>query len=227
MYRARFILLAVVIAGASARVALSQDATLAALEGQAVGDEVALLQSAMRSRVALGYDRRGQAVLVPHCRHAAGGCDERLAAFAHYLVDAGESFGIDPWLMAAMAFKESGLNPFARGAKGELGILQIHPKRRDARQVRFIRDEFYRLRCHREPGACQREIVRHAAQVLARSLTLCGGDLSAALGAYNTGRCGGNRTYSKSILLERGELRRVAGLEEQQAAVSLAHPKRS
>ncbi|MFI5305901.1 MAG: transglycosylase SLT domain-containing protein [Polyangiales bacterium] len=185
-----------------------------------------LLQTAMRERISIGHNRDGQPVLARHCRNASGGCDQRLAEFAKYIVDAGQSFGIDPWLMAAMAFKESGLNPFARGAMGELGILQIHPKRRDARQVRFIRDEYYRLRCHKEAGACQREVVQHAAGVLSRSLTLCNGDLAQALGAYNTGRCGGNRTYSKSVLNERGELRRVAGLEHEQAAVTQAPTRR-
>jgi Transglycosylase SLT domain len=225
MYRTRFVFLVFAIACASSvSVARSQDA---AQHQAPEGDSVALLQAALLSRVSLGNDRKGHPVYAAHCRHAAGGCDQRLAAFARYLVDAGETFGIDPWLMAAMAFKESGLNPFARGAKGELGILQIHPKRRDARQVRFIRDGWYRMRCHHEPGACQREVVRHAAQVLARSLSLCGGDMSAALGAYNTGRCGGNRRYSKSVLMERGELRRMAGLDTQQAAAPQGHPSRS
>jgi soluble lytic murein transglycosylase-like protein len=241
MYRARFFLLVVVIASASFGVARSQEATPASTavaaadsggiagSGEAADDIVSQLHSAMRSRVSLGYDRKGQPVFARHCRKAPGGCDERLEEFARYLVDASQAYHVDPWLMAAMAFKESGLNPFAKGPMGELGILQIHPKRRDARQVRFIRDGWYRLRCHREPGACQREVVRHAAHVLARSLALCGGDLADALGAYNTGRCGGNRKYSKNVLMERGELRRVAGLDSQEtaAAPTHAHPNRS
>jgi hypothetical protein len=204
----------ILIAATSGSVARSQD-VLSDTDHE--DDVVSLLQSAMRSRVALGHDRKGNTVLVHHCSHAAEGCERRLAEFARYLVDAGQAYGIDPWLMAAMAFKESGLNPFAQGAKGELGILQIHPKRRDARQVRFIRDGWYRMRCHKEAGACQREVVRHAAHVLARSIELCGGDVKNALGLYNTGRCGGNHGYAKSVLFELGQLRRVVGLEVQAA----------
>ena len=192
---------------------------------------VPLLQGALRERIAVGHNRKGQLVPVSHCRHAKEGCERRLSEFAHYLVDAGQTYGIDPWLMAAMAFRESGMNPFAKGAVGELGILQINPGRRDAREVRFIRDAWYRQRCRREPGACQREVVEHAAQVLSHALALCGGDVPAALGAYNTGHCGGNKNYAKRVLSERDELRRSAGLEDdsplQQAGNDPRRPNRS
>jgi hypothetical protein len=174
MCRARFLSLMILIVCASVSSVRSQDAMRAATPNMSA---VSLLQAAMRSRISMGHDRGGNDVLAYHCRHASEGCDRRLAEFARYIVDAGQAYGIDPWLMAAMAFKESGLNPFAQGPVGELGILQIHPKRRDARQVRFIRDEWYRLRCHKEAGACQQEVVRHAAHVLARSIELCGGDV--------------------------------------------------
>lgn len=213
MCRVRFLLIVLMITSAWLSVARSQPAML-----RDALDDVALLKSAMRARISLGHDKQGNDVLIYHCRKARGGCDQRLSEFARYLVDAGQAYGIDPWVMAAMALKESGLNPFAQGARGELGILQIHPKRRDARQVRFIRDDYYRMRCHREAGACQREVVRHAAHVLARSLELCGGNLRDALGAYNTGRCGGSRIYAKRVLLEVDEMRRTVGLDARAAA---------
>jgi soluble lytic murein transglycosylase-like protein len=167
----------------------------------------------MRARIAVSFDRKtGKTIPAAHCRHAPEGCDKRLSVFAHYLVGAAERHSVDPWLMAAMAFKESGFNPFALGSIGELGILQINPGRRDASQVRFIRDEWYRRRCRKQPGACQEEIVTHAAAVFARSLSKCGGDVIDALGAYNTGRCGGNDRYAKRILAEREELQKAAGL---------------
>jgi hypothetical protein len=165
--------------------------------------------------------RTGRTIPAIHCRHAAEGCEQRLGQFARYLVSAAQNHGLDPWLLAAMAFKESGFNPFAMGAIGELGILQINPGRRDAKQVRFIRDEWYRNRCRKQPGACQQEVVNHAAHVLARSVALCKGDLEAALGAYNTGRCNGNARYTKRVLTEVEELRRAAGLgSELQASRS-------
>jgi hypothetical protein len=225
MYRSRFLLLLVLIAAAPIAILHAQQASAFAIDAASVS----ILQSAMRERISVGHNRNGAAVPIGHCRHAKEGCDRRLAEFAHYLVDAGQAYGIDPWLMAAMAFRESGLNPFAKGALGELGILQINPGRRDARQVRFIRDDWYRKRCHKEPGACQREVVQHAAHVLSRSLDLCGGNLPAALGAYNTGHCGGSKKYAKRVLLERNELLKVAGIEDasQQAVVPQRRPNRT
>lgn len=171
------------------------------------------LGHAMRARIAVSYDRkRGRTIPAYHCRHAPEGCESRLSTFAQYLVEAGHQHGVDPWLIAAMAFKESGFNPFALGSLGELGILQINPGRRDAKTVRFIRDEWYRRRCRNEAGACQREVIHHAAQLLRRALEKCDRDLTDALGMYNTGRCGGNDRYAKRILAEREALLREAGM---------------
>lgn len=185
-----------------------------AQQAPASDSEVAyVLGQAMRARIAVSYDQRnGKTIPAYHCRHAPEGCESRLSTFATYLVEAGAQYGVDPWLMAAMAFKESGFNPFALGSLGELGILQINPGRRDAKTVRFIRDEWYRRRCRKEPGACQREVIQHAAQLLGRAVQRCDKDLSDALGMYNTGRCGGNVSYSKRILAERDELLKAAGL---------------
>jgi hypothetical protein len=217
MYRAGSVIAVLLIVLASLSIVRSQEpakVTPTNVRPQPSASGVELLHDAMIARIAVSTNRKtGRVVPASHCRSASGGCEERLSKFAQYLVDAGRLHGIDPWLMAAVAFKESGFNPFARGALGELGILQINPGRRDAKSVRFIRDEWYRKRCRKEPGACQREIVEHGAQVLSRSLELCGGDLSAALGAYNTGRCGGNPRYSERVLLEVEELRRTVGLE--------------
>jgi hypothetical protein len=183
-----------------------------------------MLLAGMRARVSVSTDKTGRTIPAYHCRHAPGGCDERLGAFAKYLVVAAQKHSIDPWLMAAMAFKESGFNPYAIGSLGEIGILQINPERRDARSVRFIRDKWYRQRCKKEPGACQQEVVNHAAQVLSRSFELCRGDVMDALGAYNTGRCGGNDRYAKRVLGERDALRSAAGLGPDQIS-ALANRK--
>jgi hypothetical protein len=175
------------------------------------------LLAAMRVRLTVSTERRsGRTIPASHCRHAPGGCEQRLSAFAEYLSSAARRHELDPWLLAAMALKESGLNPFAKGSLGEMGILQINPERRDAREVRFMRDQWYRNRCRKEPGACQQEIVDHAAQVLVRSFERCGTEVMDALGAYNTGRCGGNDRYAKRVLSERAELMRAAGLDAPQ-----------
>jgi hypothetical protein len=172
-----------------------------------------VLQKAMRSRVTVSWEKRsGRTIPASHCRHAPQGCDERLKHFATYLTDAGRNHSVDPWLLAAMAFKESGFNPFAMGSLGELGILQLHPKNPRSKRVRFVHDEGYRKRCRKEAGACQREVVERAAQLLSTSLSQCGGDMNDALGAYNTGRCGGNKRYAKRIMSERKALLDAAGV---------------
>jgi hypothetical protein len=189
--------------------------------------EAPLLQAALEARISIGRDRAGRLVPVIHCRAAREGCDRRLAEFADYLIAASQTQKLDTWLIAAIALKESGLNPFARGGIGELGILQINPNRRDASRVRFMRDPAYREQCRKLPGACQREIVFHAAHVLREVLTMCRSNLVAALGAYNTGRCGGNDAYADRVLRERGDLLRAVGLDAVVLARTAAAPNRS
>jgi hypothetical protein len=149
---------------------------------------------ALRDRVSIAHDQAGHGVPAAHCREASSGCDRRMHLFAEYLVEAGQARQIDPWLLAAIAVRETMLNPFAVGSVGELGILQINPARRDAKQVRFIRDARYRKQCRSVEGACQREIVEHAASILAQNMNACQGRTRLALGAYNSGRCTGSRT---------------------------------
>jgi hypothetical protein len=172
--------------------------------------EAEALSAALQERISVGRDRAGRGIPAKHCRNADEGCDRRLLAFAEYMTEVGEARGLDPWLLGAMALRESTLNPFQRGAIGELGILQINPRRADAKQVRFMRDASYRKTCESTPGACQREIVEHAAHILEQALDACRGRLGAALGAYNTGRCGGNSDYTRKVLRERNALRAAA-----------------
>jgi hypothetical protein len=174
----------------------------------------AQLQEALRARLTVHvHQRTGERLATKHCRSAAEGCDTRLAEFAKYLSDASEQYGLDPWLLGAMAFRESGLNPFAVGTHGEKGILQLHPKNRHAKGLRFVQDEAYRERCQHQAGACQREIVESAAEILASSLAKCGGDLEQALGMYNTGRCGGSANYARRVLQERTRLMLLGGVD--------------
>jgi Transglycosylase SLT domain len=185
------------------------------LEGAARADVDAslLLHQAMKSRVTVHKNRRsGRTIPAVHCRRAVEGCEQRLNQFAGYLVDAGTRNGIDPWLLAAMAFRESGMNPFAVGDVGELGILQLHPKNPRVKSVRFVSDAWYRERCRKQVGACQREVVDRAAEILARSIAKCNGDVNLALGLYNTGKCGGNSRYALKIMAVRNALRGSVGL---------------
>lgn len=123
-------------------------------------------------------------------------CDQRLKEFARYFIRGAKIHGVDPYILAAMARVESGLNPFATGAIGEGGIAQLHP-RGIGRRSRFVSDEQYRRSCMRETGACQGEVVELQAEHLRAWMDRCG-SLDAALGGYNRGRCG-ETAYTRNV----------------------------
>jgi len=52
--------------------------------------------------------------------------DGRVGDLATVFVDAGQETEIDPLLLVALARRESGLRPSARGNLGEIGLLQVH-----------------------------------------------------------------------------------------------------
>lgn len=47
--------------------------------------------------------------------------------FAAEIASASARYGLDPQLVRAVVFQESRFNPFARGSKGEIGLMQILP----------------------------------------------------------------------------------------------------
>lgn len=137
---------------------------------------------------------------VAHCRIASEGCGDRASSFARMFVDAGERHGLDPFLLAALAIRESGLDPSALSPIGAAGIMQLHPRGVGAR-VPFVRDEHARRRCLDQPGACQGPIVDIGAAHLSRWLKACP-DVEAAIGGYASGRCAGAPSYSRRVMRE-------------------------
>jgi hypothetical protein len=136
----------------------------------------------------------------------------------------GGTHGIDPWLLAAMAFRESALNPFAVGGVIEGGIMQINPCRPDLpdavrdfvgpcprsteadAETRRARAERFRHRCALVLGECQEPIVEYAAGLMERALVRCAGSEEHALTVYNGGPCGPS-DYATRVLRERERLR--------------------
>jgi hypothetical protein len=164
--------------------------------------DAALLADALDRRLTYPYSLRvGRPRHVKHCRLGPSGCRARVEAFARLFVAAGKESGVSPWLLAAMAMKESGLNPFAEGSGGERGVLQLHPKRKDARHLEFVRSEKYRDRCRKKVGACQAEVVNLAAGILRRAIEACG-DTAGGLRMYNSGRCDGATSYDRRVEAE-------------------------
>lgn len=166
---------------------------------------VALGRALDRRMTVWRTDRR--VVYVRHCRSASGGCQERVATFARMIGDASERHGLDPFLLAAVAVRESGMDPTAAGAAGERGIVQLHPRGTGAR-VRYVRSESYRRYCARRPDACQEEVLDAGARLLANSIDRCGG-VREGLGAYNRGECG-ETGYARRVMSERQRLLRLA-----------------
>lgn len=147
----------------------------------------------------------GTRVFVAHCRTAPGGCEARIEAFADMFVHVGAEWNIDPWLLAGLAWKESGLNPAATGGIGEGGILQLHPRGVGA-SVDFVANARIRAACLRQPHACQHSVVEAGAAHLSGWVSRCGG-LEEALGGYNSGRCGGGGSYARRVFYRRDQLR--------------------
>lgn len=154
---------------------------------------------------------------ISHCRSVRGGCRARIAAFARWMAELARQHRVDPFVLAAMAMRESGLDPFATGLAGEMGIVQLHPQG-VGRGVRFVQSEAYRRRCARSPGACQREILEVGASHLASAVSRCEG-IAEGLGAYNTGVCGDN-AYSRRVMRERARLLELAK-DRDEAAVAV------
>jgi len=171
-----------------------------AQEPIAVVVEADALAGALEHELAVWERRDGSIVYVAHCRSAPGGCEARVRSIAVELVRAARAHRVDPWLLAAMALRESGLNPEAVGAIGEVGVLQLHPRSAHGQRARAA--------CRRAPGRCGAAVIWIAAEHLAAVQAICGSE-GAALGAYNRGECG-ETTYSRRVLRRRDGLRRVA-----------------
>lgn len=149
----------------------------------------------------------GRVVHVGHCRAVRDGCRSRIAIFARWLHDTASANNIDPFLLTAIALRESGLNPFAEGLVGEMGIVQLHPGG-VGKRAKFVTNDRYRERCRRRRGACQREILELGAEHLGSAISRCG-SVEAGLGAYNRGKCGATE-YSDKVLEGVEQLKKMA-----------------
>jgi hypothetical protein len=175
----------------------------ASMAQQRPDERVVELARALDARLTVWKTEGGRVIHARHCRSVRQGCRARIVTFAQWMVEVADDNRIDPFLLAAMAMRESGLDPFAEGGVGELGLIQLHP-RGVGRGVKFVRSEAYRRHCRATPGACQREVLEAGARLVARCIEQCGG-VAAGLGAYNSGHCGEN-AYARRVLREQERL---------------------
>lgn len=161
--------------------------------GAAAGGDTAALTSALLAHLTLGS---GHAVA--HCRRAYGGCAARARRMADLFIRAARDHDVDVWLLVALATRESGLNPDAVGARGELGLMQLHPQSRAGRLAARL--------CAETPRHCPAILVDGAARVLRASIDRCG-DVERGLVLYHTGRCGEPDAYVRSVIARRDRMR--------------------
>lgn len=166
------------------------------------------LRRAFVARMTVHVRRDGTRVLARRCREGPVPCEARIAAFARMLTEAAHQHGLDPFLLGALAWRESGLDPSAVNRSGAAGIVQLHP-RGVGRGMRFVVDRDYRRRCQQELEACQGPIVARGAEALAHAIVRCG-SVRSALGAYATGHCTERPRHIDRVLEETETLRELA-----------------
>ena len=194
---------------------LSEAVPAPAAEGidyrSAVGDHPTslALARAIDARLIVRESRQGEPIHVRHCRLSDGGCRARIATLSRLITEASNRAGVDPFLTAGIALRESGLNPLAVSAVGARGVVQLNPKYR-GKTVPFVYNERYREECSRRPGACQREVIEAGLGLYEWAVTRCGGDVHKGLAWYNSGHCDKQNGYASSVLRERRRLLRLA-----------------
>jgi len=167
------------------------------------------LARAIDARLIVRETREGRPIHVQHCRVVEGGCRVRIATLSRLITETSIRAGVDPFLTAAIAVRESGLNPLAVSPVGARGVVQLNPKYR-GKTVPFVYNERYRNQCSRRPGACQREVLEAGLGLYQWAVERCGGNVQKGLAWYNSGRCDKKNGYASSVLKERRRLLRLA-----------------
>jgi len=177
----------------------------------AVGDHPTslALARAIDARLIIRESRQGEPIHVQHCRVSDGGCRARIATLSRLITEASNRAGVDPFLTAGIAVRESGLNPLAVSPVGARGVVQLNPKYR-GKTVPFVYNKRYRDKCASRPGACQREVIEAGLGLYEWAVTRCGGDVKKGLAWYNSGHCDKRNGYASSVLSERRRLLRLA-----------------
>lgn len=176
-------------------------------------DGAAALARAFLERMTVWTRADGARVLSARCRAGPVDCEARLTALAREIAAAARRHGLDPFLLGALAWRESGLDPAVLGRNREAGIVQLHP-RGAGRGVRYVEDARFRAACQREVDACQGPVLDRGAETLAREIARCG-SLRAALGAFASGRCTGGAAQAQRVLEEERALRALTALAHE------------
>ena len=117
----------------------------------------------------------------------------------------GERLSLDPTLILAVAAVESGFNPFAQGAQGSQGIMQVRTHEHDAK---FL--PFGGTRAAFDPISNLRVGVLVLKECIERAGTLESGLRLYAAGADTAAAAGTEPGYAARVLSEQTQLQRVS-----------------
>lgn len=149
------------------------------------------ITNAVLENLQMRTDRDGNSVYVGWCRSNQNrySCEANIESIVSTIVFESVYEGVDPWIIAAITWKETRFSAFAVGGVGERGVMQLHPRNSRFNHVRFLHGgEWYRNSCRQEKGLCQGEVIREGVQLFADSLDRCQ-SVRGALTMYNTGKC--------------------------------------
>jgi Transglycosylase SLT domain len=211
------------VAGPSFEEAMSMDVAQLIDYRDVVGDHPTslALARAIDARLTIGESPQGDPIYVQHCRVSRGGCRARIATLSRLITEASDRAGVDPFLTAAIAMRESGFNPLAVSPVGARGVIQLNPRYR-GKSVPFVYNQRYREECSRRPGACQREVLDAGLGLFSWAVSHCGGDVEKGLAWYNTGHCDADNGYARSVLQERRRLLQLAKESDRVLRTALA-----
>jgi len=131
--------------------------------------------------------------VAPRIMHNAKAISGQSPALIDAVLGVERSRHLPPGLLVAVAIVESGMQPTALGAAGELSMFQIMPVLRNGNvtpfgKSRYATDASWRERCHSRPDRCQTGPAYYASQLLLAGRSRCG-SWTGALSAYNSGSC--------------------------------------
>ena len=147
----------------------------------------------------------GKRIYAYNCRSLRYGCAAQVEAFVEYIFDVSIDKKFDPWLLAGIAWHESAFHPFAESHAGAVGILQLLRRSRWSRGLPFVHQSWYRKRCRRILGSCQRPIVERSVFWLKRSFNYCR-SVEKGLRLYNSGRCDGPKKYPRRVFFAKKDI---------------------
>ncbi len=116
---------------------------------------------------------------VDHARHYEGGADRKADALAENVEQAALTYEIDPLLLVALAYSESGLDGERIGVLGEVSMMQFLPHTAAGREYARLRGS----QAERDGVA-----ILLGAEALRHGMQVCGSE-AAAIGWYKSGRC--------------------------------------